>query len=757
MATDYSELYIDDTILLAKTIVVKSESSASLINSFLKMKYGSDVVKDDLPGTWKYYLNLSGQYHPVDTLMEIISLDTLETINFTVSNLETHTATREAYEYGTRYYYALLDKYPDQEELILGILYPVNIEKAIQAPNNTILTYPTRLVEPQEITLIKELQEWIYRYNVRWDVQAFGISDSLYPAAQHAIFYLNLLLKIFNLRLKRCKTSEAHSFHIRSYLSSHCGLDKYYDYMTLKQALFLYRNINYIERNPGKMDTFNWLIEKILTDRNIPIAEYQAKLEGRFDTNYYPEYKFKRIPLNTELNTTNQDNYTLEQILAKEQPLTPGNKDYILYDKEKIDLLFKNSVSSNLLTKNLESSMTDNTGNQINPLSDVLFNLWGWLAVNDKYRVAVTFKDPVTSNIQSLFTDDAFIYYVYLLMMSIGAPIQTIPKFLVKRVPKLNPPVISDLMNLVDNKLFRDDTIPKWLVINQPKIRSCFSVKSFYELGNDFFNAELRHWYLISRTEHQFARAIVSNLCDQFFEDRKITFEEEGSLYSEWLKERNLPTVLYSSEDCTVLMEKIFEACTGYSTDPARKIGNIQKAMISIMSDLSSYSVKFIQEINENPVMPLNWAAVRVGDIKVNVTDSILTNEKVLVKDTDVRVKLKRDFRITPDYFINHIEQQVKKVVDYKLSDLNIGFKDNSGRGFPVILSKCGIVFKDDSKNPNDSFDLLTDEQKISITDIYGNGGFKETKITERPIEDAIPNRQIDSFKFVSIDPNIDN
>lgn len=763
MTTDYHQLFIDNTLTLAKTMVIKSKTSADLVNSLLTMTYGSSAVNVNDLTSWKYYMNICGIYHSTDTMMQVISLDTLELIDFTKENLVVHSATAEAYQYGSRYYYTLLDKYPNQEQLILGILNPADMTTAVNADDYTILSYPTGLVEAQEITLIEELQQWMYRYAIRWDVQAFGISDSLYPAAQHAIFYLQLVPKIMNLRLKRCKTSEAHSFHIRSYLASHSGLDKYYDYMTLEQALFLYRNINYIERNAGKSDIFTWLVDKILSKRDIPVAEYQARLEGTFDSNYYPNYQFRKIPLNTEYNTPNEDYFSLDQLLAKEAPLAIGNADYIQYDRDVIDSLFKNSVSSSLLTKNLESSMTDYAGDQINPLTDVLFNHWGWLSVNNMYHVAISFKDPVTSNVQTMFSDDAFIYYVYILMMSINADITTIPSFLLKRVQKLQLPTLSNLMSKVDNKLITDSTIPAWILANQPSLKTCYSVHSFYNLGNSIFNAELAQWYLISRTEHHFERAIVDNLCNQLFEDVQVSFADSGTDFESWLKVRSLPTTVYTPVECQELLKNIFEAATGYSVDPTKVIGNIQKAMLSIMTDLSSYSIKFIQEINQNPIRPLNWAAIRVGDIKGSGSGDVLARNDIVITDVNMSSTETALFKVNPKHFVDVKSNHLSLIVKEWDPILNIDISHKPEMIVPVLMGKIDVLPLSENNNnlisDYENFTSLTTDQKYLLLDVYGSqlANTAGTPITQRPISDAIITNNLNSLKYIGLtDPLID-
>jgi hypothetical protein len=50
---------------------------------------------------------------------------------------------------------------PDQIDLINGILTPCTMEQALSATDGDILAYPSYLVEENETTLIKELQDFI--------------------------------------------------------------------------------------------------------------------------------------------------------------------------------------------------------------------------------------------------------------------------------------------------------------------------------------------------------------------------------------------------------------------------------------------------------------------------------------------------------------------------------------------------------------------------------------------------------------------
>ncbi len=270
-------LYVNKNIELVETIVVKFDDVASAMNQIVINKTGYDSVNFSDRTTWKYYQNISGNYHLSDNLIKIKSLDLDEEILFSKEKLKDHKITKQAYRYGSRYYNELISLYPDQEMLILGILYPVDINTAIEAKDGTILTYPADLIESNEYTLKDRLQQWSYDYVFRWINKQYTLSDDLYLATYIAQYYLHMLQALMSIRLENCKTNEVHSYHIQQYLSSHGFLDSYLDILTLEQSLFFYRNIEYIEHNSGKRDTFDWLVDNTMTKRDLPLYQLTMK------------------------------------------------------------------------------------------------------------------------------------------------------------------------------------------------------------------------------------------------------------------------------------------------------------------------------------------------------------------------------------------------------------------------------------------------------------------------------------------------
>lgn len=727
MDSKFLQSYIDDSKKLAKTIVIKSSVAAESINSDIKLKNSSFIIDDLDPSSWKYYLNISGSYHTLDEPMVITSLDTLEEITFSKENLAIHTATAKAYQFDSRYYYSLVNKYPNQVQLILGILYPCDINIAISSKDGTILSYPKYLVEEQESTLLIDLEDYIIRMLERWYIPAFNITDNLYTASFYAILYLNIFIKILNLRLARVKSSEAHSFHIREYLASHDYLDVYIPYMTLKQKLWLYRNLNYLFKNTGKVEQFKTLVQKLLTDRRIPLSEFTVRQLGNFDDNYFPNLRIRRKPVNPEVNTADKKYFELDDLYSIEDPLVYGNKDYLDIHNNKISEKLKLSLSNVLQTKDLESKMVDISDSVPFPLDEVLLYLWATMIDKGLYNAIVTFKDPKTSENISIEAKDAFIYMQYITLKSLGISTVNIPDFVNLRSIRSPKPLLAELLYFVDKSLINVVNAAVDIRNNFPDLILTHSTSSFFNLGKNIFDECLRHWYIISHTEDLYERVYVENVALSMFETRLVTLVDQPTSVESFLTSRNLREYDYTYKEAEVLIQSIFNAATGLDIDNSKLLKNIQKAMIAIMKTLSSYTVQYITDINDSDIIPLNWSAIRLGNIVEDGGEYIYLPEGVFIVDTNSNCK--------DDLIIESIgnSDEIAKTIIQDLEDLSINLIESSNEtvveSINININKIDIDVTYDIMDTEVSnktnfvgleyFNDLSDEDKKELVSIY--------------------------------------
>lgn len=616
MSQTQYDIYRSSNIALIRTMVIKSELTAEAVNTGLGT-YGIAVDSTD-PSSWKYYLNLAGEYHPTDRPMTILSLDTLQTIDFTKENLQLHDSTRREYSKRSRYYDDLLARFPDQESLINGILRPIDLTTAIQAPDGRILDYDHDLIEDNEENLIILLQQWIDRFNIRWHNKSYAISDDLYAAAQLGILFQLLPSVVMTIRVQNCHTNYTHSYHIKSFLASQGGLDVFIDYLTKKQALWLYRNIRYIHRNAGKRATFKELIQHILTDRGFPLAQWSMRhnLDEMIDA-LVPRIEFERRPLNLGYSSAGLDTRDIPHMLDDEAVLAKGNPEIQLEAETKIRIQMENANQDRLSTKILESSILDMTDASPYTLSDALLNHWLYFAERGQYTAIVTVDNPRTGGTYQFTMLDAFAVFLYTYNKVRGITLPHIPTIEAWMVRRLPTPTRTELWALIEKRFDRKALVDAALLNLPPVGMQYVSTAMFNDTVTEIHNALLGHRMLYASREHVDERGQTENMILRFYRDYTCHLGGEVDYHS-WFVARGLDIEAFSPLECDLLATQLLERCTGADLKKTKSLKEIQAAMLRLMGQLSSYSIQFLQQINSQPIVTVEWPMIRVGDDTVH-------------------------------------------------------------------------------------------------------------------------------------------
>ena len=610
-STNYRH-FVDKTMALAKSLTIKSEASVIGINQ-LVAEFDPNVTDD--PRTWKYYQNLAGQYHFLDREMTVVSLDTQEEMLFTKENLAAHYFTQQNYRPGTRYYQDLVDRYPAQELLIRGIIAPVDMDTAINAKDFTILRYDDTYVEGNETNLIAALQQRIYEYSIRWHNPAYAVVDDLYVTANLAMLYYQLPGWIFNIRLENCKTERAHSFHIREYLRSHGKLDSYLDYLTKKQMLFLYRNILYIERNAGKQETFDWLLQRLLTERGIGLAEYTLhhNLDDMPDEAIRPAPEFTRHPLNAYHTSSRVEEHDFSQLLIKERPAAVRNREVEVETLANDTRRIQNAPRAKFPTKVLESALIDWSESGVMIRSKFLLNHWAYWASTKRYRTVIQINHPRTGNRIDLPVDHAFLLFLYTYNRLNGVTLETVPNIQAKAIRRQPTPSFEQLNALVDNAY-----VPEWIVqkVAQEKFEdhALISIYQFVNLVEDLFERFSVHREIYALSEHYWQRGQLQALTDHLYMDVETEFEDAGQDYEMWLHVNGYDVTDLTRLEYQAISDSLLDTATGIKLTSTKSARSVQKALVGLMSQLSSYTVQFLREFNLGPIVFWDYPVVRIGD-----------------------------------------------------------------------------------------------------------------------------------------------
>lgn len=589
--------FYSDTFQLTRTIVVKIEAIAKRDNDVLEAA-GYVVGLDKT--TWRYYMNLFGEYHQTDEMMYVLSLDTNEIIPFTKESLNTHLITRRQYLTAGDLYKRLIAKYSGQSILINGILFPVDKATSIGAQNYKILRYNTDYVLWNEEQLIPDVQKWINGKAPEMFENEYHVTEDLMAHNMVMQLVSGITMALHLSRFKAIKTRFAHDFYIWSWIDSFGQFSVYKQSLTNEQTMWLHKNIEWLSNNAGKRYTLTRLIDQLLTLRNIPISQYELVLNTEnqiVDLAPSPTWKRSLLNLNDNKDHT-PDFYTTEQLITKELPTAPDNEDTqaIYLD----DAIQKGTYSthSNVLTKVLESEMVDSTNRHAETTMKVVLNEWIYLASQGilNYNVGVT--DPKDGRVLRMDTSDAYILWRYLTRAADGINLVKIEKPYYQSVTKLTPPSLDDIKNIGLGFPRITDMIAQSIREEFVSITSITSSEELMTTALSVYKAKWNLTKLYSQYSDMMQRACVKNATKFMFQTGCCSLTDENS-YDTFLSQYALDFTEYTSSELSNFAWVIFKAVTGWDLNTNPSVRSIQSDLIDIMMKLSSYTIHTVKTMDD--------------------------------------------------------------------------------------------------------------------------------------------------------------
>lgn len=620
--------YIQDTINLTKSINVKNDNEAKLYNELIKQIYPSHTIDLSNKSSWRYYKHLFGEYHSLDTQIIITSLDNGLQITLDSQTLNLHRKTKkEILKYGL-FYKQIVDDYPQQELYIKAVICDKqysSIEEIIALENFTIVSYSTPLVEDNEKDLIFELQDAINNYKQIRMIPYYAMSDNLFLASQYHVFYNFILTKILAIRLKNAKTLKAHTFHIKNYLSSHHYLDNSYTHLTRKQSLFLYRNLLYLDNHSGHNETFNILIDKLFTERNISLVNYIYKQENNTDNNDYIKYRLNQRLLNNANLVYSPNDFSLDNIKDKEFNLTNGNNKELTYNINKIDSHFKNSLFNTLLSKDLETIIIDNTDTVKYKLIPIIIDYWAYLLKSNKINFLVTVVDPVTNTELKLSTKDLFKLFIVVLYKLNKAQLTEFPSFYIERVFKDTIPTNEELLSTCYRKQYWFHETLDNIRTNIPPYGWITTSSQYQEYISNIYKLNIGLWSLLTNFSDKDINGQFEYMIEKMHKWDTYTFDNEP--VDVFLIRIGISDLLTYDE--VALGSLSFSILNNIYDNKLNFINSyqlIQKALVDIFKKFNSYTVQVINDYySSSPIL------TGPKDIRYSISEDI--NSRVFYYD----------------------------------------------------------------------------------------------------------------------------
>ena len=714
------DIYQSDTFHLARSIVIKLDLVSEAINR--ELSFRGYPVAPDFPASYKYYLNLSGEYHASDhdllmqqygshhIMVDVATNTGYESVPFTKELFHGDTANRSLlneYQLGSNFYNRLVVKYPQFETLIRGVLSPIDIDEAINAPNGAILSIANRhrltrdngevyyatpsnlrvskittLIQSQEHNLITELQSWVSKSLFRWVVGGYSISDDLYVPFVIGILSSMLPSKIMNIRWKNARTSYAHTFHIKEYLNSHGLLGKYVQFIPLTQTMYLYRNVQYLELNLGKTATFNELVTNMLTPTNVPMAGYYLKhdisdMRGE-DGALLPETRMAREHINFKSLGAGSDRRDIREILDREVPLARENYRYIDNVEQETRNTLKWAGDDELITKVLESELTDIADPVPVTLLSQLVWFWAYLSSQGMYTGSIFVSNPVNGDRIALTPLNAFILMIYCANVAgRNQHLEYIPNDIVTahwitKSSKVNlvppeggyhvKPSFDVMRNQTDKDHITDETILSIMGDFEGEYNASDPIDFLDKVKGHYQNLS-RMFFRVCRIENAIGHGYGEHIWyNMFWHDIPVRLTKEPVKYDEWLPRLGINMNYFTNADYDKLSVDLMTECTGLNAIVDIDRIELQRSMIEILKHFGSYTTHYMYSANQTAVTTSSGKYIRVIETQVLGDAS-----------------LEEGIYIAPDMFNDRVNAVIEKAVGFTSPDVvDYGLEDTA-------------------------------------------------------------------------------
>lgn len=651
-------IFVGQCISLAESLIFKSETIAEAMNVPL-VEAGKIVPADKMK--WRYYQHLAGQRFETDTPLMIMSLDTKEEIELTIENLARHKKTSNVYRSDSKYITELLVNNPKMNVYIRGVFWPVDMADAITAEDCTILYYDTTLVEPQEMNLIYELSDLIFRAHARYMADGWKVYNDLYVTAFYGVLYVNLPYFIETLRNQRVHTVEVHSFHVAEFLASHQKLNEFIPYMTEEQKFSIYRNIRYWERHAGKEDVLNWLIDVFLTGWNMPVVAYNLgqEIHNPAEGELLPHPIAYREALNFNEDIGGRDLIvtTTSEVINKEYGLAYDNANYAADAQEDLDNRLSLTQYPAQTTKLLEITAIDPETIERDQLDYTLFNELLHLACLDRYNIFHDIINPTNGDTIRLSTKELIAMFLY-------AAYRGYSGIELKHIPTMNCQgvLLKRWVTYDELEKFLPDayanrwapTINYYIDTHDEVYNNILNSDEFFGIASTILANKRRRWrYTNNRRTDPDTQAGLQ-LFEYYYRsyvcDLKLPYED----YVEFFRKFGMDYEIISNEAWADIAVDSFNILTAFDTNSSVTQSEIQRMMVRLMTMLSSYTIHFATTMASDRMIVTDPLMVRV--------DSMLTSasiSEIIISDNMGWVSTKTDSKataITPDVIVDILD-----------------------------------------------------------------------------------------------------
>lgn len=600
-------IYNRECMDLTRSLLIKSDLLARDVEYLLTEN--TDYL--DVPREhWKYYMNISGEYHSTNERMFITSLDTLTTIEFTKEVLVDHPITKEKYGPTDSLTKDLMVRYPENLLLIMGIIYGIDKGLAIGSDEFTILAYDRSLVGVQEINLMPELQQRLYSEYRNYLNKDYADIEPYYAVVAMAFIAKQARQAIKAIRLSNYKTTRACDYYIWSYINSKLYLEDLKDNFNREDIFYLYKNIDRLTRKAGSNEVLLELINQFLTrDR---ISTYRLNLTR--DTTLIDELDAKtdtvylEVPLVTDSAAKNADINEYVEMGGER-----GERQLTDYEST-LDRRHRTTLDD-VPTRELKvyEVVKDATDTQL-LLTDIDIFLDG--VVNGYYNDIYSIPDHVNSKVYNMTALEAFIFYTYIIRRKLGAEVGYIPKHSIYLAPRPSRPSALQLANEYHISTLEAEKILDAIVPYPDSVLSQNELVDYTAKVKSTFHDVVRH---VRRNTTRTNQAKITRIYDELYFTGEYDLVKGDILYTDWLAARNINLDDLNELDFTILEAYMLEYV--FNIDLSTRSSHYALGITELISRLNNYRVNIRTQATSNNLIDYHISPIYSSIERLDVQD----------------------------------------------------------------------------------------------------------------------------------------
>ena len=648
-----------ELIRLATSVVIYNKPVMKKMEEAVVMDSGHHAAS---PADFRYHLHLNGRKHFLDEPIYFTSLLNNSKLELNVNNLHGDDYTlSKIREFGTEYRKLVIEN-PVQSNYVRGLLDPVDMDTILKAKDGQLLAASRHYIEPQEVSLLRDIQEWIYIYLNRWDVGTYNKIESHFTAMRYAILYAILPLAIHNYRLEKVMTDEVHSFYLKSYVTNSTMFGDLVESLSYDQLKYIRRHYNRMIRGAGTEAQFNELVKGLFEVSGYPLDRVTIKKKIAWeDERVRNELSLHREPLNDIGSREGVRRLPLKDKID-------ARFDGINYKQVELNHRFSTSPIAKEYTRILESRVTSNK-----PYNDDIASYavrhWLMLALEgrliDNQYVAV----PGHHRKISMMPNEAAYLVIYLIYLSLGNPTTDINGFTIPNVRFNNYPDVNQLMDAAEYKhvtaLDLEVFMRGGLVFPDRMNKDTFKYMMFesYKLG-------LKKTMMLSAAMGGGERSELEHAMNACYNTYEYTASHTNPY--DYLTGIGIDFSKLSPADYSLLINNIFDEFIGLKDYLVEKDSSLpQKASIEILKRLMPYDALILSNSASSykcqvtcPGMRLDLAKLEVFDDQPWGTLRAATVRETLEGRIDFAYVSPYTLRIALEIAETNFQTMIKSIID---------------------------------------------------------------------------------------------